>query len=166
MSIRNRFAVAAAILTVALSGCWSQNDEVTFRKNGDIMFKSDVTITDREIPLADARSSSMEYLAYLSDGGWDIRYKWTSEKQPYRMTVMGDGNIRNIVKETDFYVIRQVREGIYEVRFPVPDTPGSERNMVFSCGLMEDCAQVVDRNGEVVKSIDRVDPGSVYWIRF
>jgi hypothetical protein len=158
-------AVLAA-LSMLMAGCWEQNDDVTIRENGDITFRSIATITDEKMKINDVREASRGFLDPLGQAGWTLEQRWLSERFPYRMEVTGAASITGIADASDFYQLRKLDEKTYEVRFTGSKSPHEKRQMTFSCGLLESCAKVIDRNGNEIRKIDQVTDDEVYRIVF
>jgi hypothetical protein len=166
MQTRTFGLAVLAVMSMLMAGCWEQNDDVTIRENGDVTFRSIVTITDEKMKMEDVREASRGFLDPLGKAGWALEQRWLSERFPYRMEVTGAANITDIADASDFYRLRKLDEKTYEVRFTGSELPWEKRQMTFSCGLLESCAKVIDRNGNEIRKIEQVTEDEVYRIVF
>ena len=153
------------ILSVLMSGCWSQQDVITIKSNGIIKFESEVTITEKDFSQKDVDELTSEFMKELLQAGWQVNKKWISKSAPFKLSFSGKGNLHKIQSAKDFYRIKKIDEKTFEIRFLAAETDGgkSSRNIVFKQKIFGG-AKVVDSEGKVVKKIQDVSGEKIYKI--
>lgn len=163
----NFFRILLSIFSILflLNGCWLQEDIITIMQNGEISFKSLITVEDKdkELNFSDVDSLSSDFLKPLEKAGWKVKKRWSSKNRPYKMIIAGSGNLEKIGYNTDFYSLRKRGEKEYRIRFKPAETEGgrSNRSIAFRGNGF-----VFDLKGNKINKIDNAIYNNEYVISF
>ncbi len=156
--INNGFLILVLLI---LSSCWKQSDKITILKDGTMKFVSEIELTDESLTKDDVEELSDVFVALLVEAGWQVEKEWINEKYPYNMRFIGEGNLREVGAETDFYSLNRLTENIYEIRFIPAESDGGKSTR--SLELTVDSIPLRQASTEVRK-IDNVLGTEVYTI--
>lgn len=149
-----------------LTGCWTQNDVITISSNGDVTFESDVVITEKGFTFNDIEELSSEFMKDLVAAGWEVRKKWLSRKEPFKLLFSGSGNLKKVGSAGDFYELDRNYENKFRIRFIPAESKGgkSSRSIVFQTSMLRSDATVLGPNGKPVSEIKHVFDSKWYTI--
>ena len=170
MNSRYLFIVLILLLSITVTGCWKQHDNVTINYDGSVTFQSDVVITDNSFSLHDTEQLTSEFVKELNIAGWEVEKKWISKSKPFALKFLGKGDIRQIKSAGDFYRIEKINNKTYSINFiPAVSQGGkSSRSMSFTCGFLGLGwgVSIIDVNGNSVREIKNVIGNESYKIVF
>ena len=167
MYLNLKMLVSTIFLITFLSGCWKQSDVVTIKSDGSTEFETDIVITEKGFTAKDVEELTSGFVKELESAGWQVKKKWVSKSEPFKLSFSGQGNIRQVKSASDFYKIQKINEDTFSIRFVAAEAKGvkSSRSMRFERGFFGG-AKIVDERGNEVKAIDNVLGSQTYKIVF
>lgn len=158
--------LGVAVLLLALSGCWSQDEMLRIQKNGEVSMAI-IVMPDWEFTSKnEVESKASGYEEEMRKAGWKLQK--TNEAYGdgyYDIHYVITGNLLKVSPKTAFYeIVSRNREEI-KIKFLTPrlDEELVYRKLYFDYSIAN-TATVFDKNKSLVQEVARVKQEDIYTI--